>query len=107
MAFDLTPHPIVQAPMAGGATTPELVAAVSNVGGLGSLAGVMLPPDKLGEEIRKIRALTDRPFNVNPFVLKPVEVSQAELQTALERLQPIRAELGLLPPGLEVPPVTP
>ena len=30
-------HPIVQAPMAGGATTPELVAAVSNAGGLGSL----------------------------------------------------------------------
>jgi nitronate monooxygenase len=74
------------------------VAAVSNAGGLGSLAGVMLPPDKLREEIRKIRALTDRPFNVNLFVLKPVEVSQEELQTALGRLQPIRAELGL-PPG--------
>ena len=29
-------HPIVQAPMAGGPTTPELVAAVSNAGGLGS-----------------------------------------------------------------------
>ncbi|GEM85034.1 NAD(P)H-dependent flavin oxidoreductase [Meiothermus hypogaeus] len=98
MAFDLTPHPIVQAPMAGGATTPELVAAVSNVGGLGSLAGVMLSPERLREEIRTIRTLTDRPFNVNLFVLKPVEVSQAELQTALERLQPIRAELGL-PPG--------
>lgn len=30
--------PIIQAPMAGGVTTPELVAAVSNAGGLGSLA---------------------------------------------------------------------
>lgn len=98
MAFDLTPHPIIQAPMAGGATTPELVAAVSRAGGLGSLAGVMLPPDKLREEIRKIRALTDRPFGVNLFVLKPVTVAQAELEAAMERLQPIRAELGL-PPG--------
>lgn len=98
MAFDLTLHPIIQAPMAGGATTPELVAAVSNAGGLGSLAGVMLPPERLREEIRKIRTLTDRPFNVNLFVLKPVAVAQAELEAAMERLQPIRAELGL-PPG--------
>lgn len=30
-------YPIIQAPMAGGATTPELIAAVSNAGGLGSL----------------------------------------------------------------------
>ena len=38
--------PIIQAPMAGGATTPELVAAVSNSGGLGSLgAGYMAADD--------------------------------------------------------------
>ncbi|GIW25866.1 nitronate monooxygenase family protein [Meiothermus sp.] len=98
MPYTLTPHPILQAPMAGGATTPELVAAVSNAGGLGSLAGVMLSPEKLREEIRKIRTLTDRPFSVNLFVLKPVAVAQAELEAAMERLQPIRAELGL-PPG--------
>lgn len=98
MAFDPIPQPIIQAPMAGGATTPELVAAVSNAGGMGSLAGVMLPPERLREEIQKIRTLTDRPFNVNLFVLKPVPVAQAELEAAMERLQPIRAELGL-PPG--------
>lgn len=81
--------------MAGGATTPELVAAVSNAGGLGSLAGVSLSPERLREEIGRIRALTPRPFNVNLFVLKPVRVIPKELQMALRYLEPIRAELGL------------
>src|ERR671919_558621 len=56
-------YPIVQAPMAG-ATTPELVAAVSNAGGLGSLGAALLPPDELRRSIGEIRRLTDRPFNV-------------------------------------------
>jgi nitronate monooxygenase len=97
MPYTLTPHPIVQAPMAGGATTPELVAAVSNAGGLGSLAGASLSPDRLREEIGRIRALTTRPFNVNLFVQKPVQVTPQELRLALERLEPFRAELGLPP----------
>jgi nitronate monooxygenase len=97
MPFPLTRYPIIQAPMAGGATTPELVAAVSNAGGLGSLAGVMLSPDRLREAIRQIRRLTDQPFNVNLFVLEPVEVEPGMLEAALDRLQPIRAELGLPP----------
>src|SRR5215210_2674127 len=59
--------PIVQAPMAGGPTTPELVAAVSNAGGLGSLGAAYLQPTQLDEAIRAIRALTDRPFAVNLF----------------------------------------
>lgn len=95
MPYTLTPYPIIQAPMAGGATTPELVAAVSNAGGLGSLAGVLLSPDKLAEEIRRIRTRTGRPFNVNLFVLKTVQATSEDLRTAMERLEPIRAELGL------------
>ena len=59
-------YPIVQAPMAP-YTTPELVAAVSNAGGLGTLAAAMMPPDALREAIEAIRALTDRPFGVNLF----------------------------------------
>ncbi|MGZ3585380.1 MAG: nitronate monooxygenase, partial [Ktedonobacterales bacterium] len=47
--------PIIQAPMAGGPTTPELVAAVSNAGGLGSLGAAYLAPDVLRETIRQIR----------------------------------------------------
>ncbi len=47
--------PIIQAPMAGGATTPELVAAVSNSGGLGSLGAGYMRPDEIRQAIIKIR----------------------------------------------------
>lgn len=63
--------PIVLSPMAGGPSTPELAAAVSEAGGLGSLAGAMLSPDELREAIRRTRALTDAPFAVNVFAPLP------------------------------------
>ena len=61
--LDLT-APVVQAPV-GSATTPELVAAVSNAGGLGMLALTWTPAGSVRESIRATRALTDRPFGVN------------------------------------------
>jgi enoyl-[acyl-carrier protein] reductase II len=45
--------------------TAELVAAVSNAGGLGVMGGVAYSPDVLRREIRKVRALTDKPFGVD------------------------------------------
>jgi phosphoribosylaminoimidazole-succinocarboxamide synthase len=59
-------HPVIQAPMAR-VTTPELVAAVCEAGALGSLGAAMSSPDGLREDIRAVRALTDRPFAVNLF----------------------------------------
>lgn len=91
-------HAIIQAPMAGGMTTPALVAAVSNAGALGSLAGAMLSPDKLLEDVRAIRALTPRPFGINLFVLETPTPAADDVARAIARLDPIRAELGL-PPG--------
>ncbi|WP_377271205.1 nitronate monooxygenase [Peterkaempfera sp. SMS 1(5)a] len=61
------PHPVVQAPMAGGASTPALTAAVSGAGGLGFLAGGYTSPQALREEIALTRTLTDAPFGVNVF----------------------------------------
>ena len=55
-------YPIIQAPMAGGPGTPQLVAAVSNAGGLGTLAGSYLHPEPLRQAIAEVRTLTDRPF---------------------------------------------
>jgi nitronate monooxygenase len=60
-------HPIVQAPMGGGPSTPELAAAVSNAGGLGFLAAGYLTVDAVREQIGAVRALTDRPFGINLF----------------------------------------
>lgn len=64
-------RPILQAPMAGGWTTPALVAAVSRAGGLGSIAGAMLTPDVLRAQIREVRGSTDQPFAVNLFAPLP------------------------------------
>jgi nitronate monooxygenase len=63
--------PIIQAPMAGGVSTARLTAAVSEAGGLGSVAGGLLPPDELRTAIRDVRALTDRPYAVNLFAPLP------------------------------------
>jgi nitronate monooxygenase len=93
-------RPILQAPMAGGPTTTALVAAVSNAGGLGSLGAAYLPPEKLREQVREIRTLTDRPFNVNLFVPSSFEVDLEEIGRANELLGPYREELGICSPGM-------
>ena len=68
MILDELRHPIVQAPMAGGASTPELVAAVSGAGGLGFLAAGYRIPRDVRDQIHAVRELTDKPFGVNIFV---------------------------------------
>jgi len=60
-------HPIIQAPMGGGGSTPEMVAAVSNAGGLGSLACAYLTPPQIAEAIAEVRRRTAKPFGVNLF----------------------------------------
>ncbi|MFD1820740.1 nitronate monooxygenase [Pseudarcicella hirudinis] len=59
-------YPVIQAPMLG-ATTPEMVAKISNLGGLGSLPVGGLSPAKTAELIRKTKTLTNQPFAVNLF----------------------------------------
>lgn len=60
--------PIVQAPI-GSASTPELVAAVSNAGGLGVLSLTWRSPGEARELIHQTKALTDRPFGINLVLL--------------------------------------
>ncbi|MEO6029122.1 MAG: nitronate monooxygenase [Candidatus Binatia bacterium] len=59
--------PILQAGMST-FTSAELVAAVSNAGGLGILGALLRPPDQLRAEIQRIRTLTTRPFGVNHVI---------------------------------------
>ncbi len=61
-------RPVVQAPMAGGPSTPALAAAVSEAGGLGCLAAGYRSPEAVREEVRAVRALTGQRFAVNVFV---------------------------------------
>jgi NAD(P)H-dependent flavin oxidoreductase YrpB (nitropropane dioxygenase family) len=65
-------YPVILAgmgPVAGGLTGPvataPLVAAVSNAGGLGVIGGAGFSAERLREEIRKVRSMTDKPFGVD------------------------------------------
>ena len=65
--------PVVAAPMAGGPSTPELVAAVGAAGGLGLLAAGYKTPEAMAAEIDRVRALNDAVFGVNVFVPAPAD----------------------------------
>ena len=95
-------HPVVLAPMAGGPSTPELAAAVSNAGGFGSLAGAYLAPDEITEAVRRTRALTDRPFSINLFA-GGGEERAVDPGPMLAILSEIHKELGLPPPVAPTP----
>ena len=62
-------HPIVQAPMAGGPSTPALAASVSTAGGLGFLAAGYKPVEAVQRELAEIGALLagSAPYGVNLF----------------------------------------
>jgi nitronate monooxygenase len=99
--LDGCPIPIVLAPLAGGPSTPELAAAVSEAGGLGFLAAGYLSGAELAVRCRRVRELTGRPFGVNLFVLGPEEeASQTEdrvnqyARTIAADVRSIGAELG-------------
>jgi nitronate monooxygenase len=82
-------HPIVQAPMAGGPSTVELAAAVSDAGGLGFLAAGYRDPEELRYEIQAMRG---RVFGVNLFVPGRDEVDSSALAAYVESLGPGAAE---------------
>ena len=90
-------YPILQAPMAGGPGTPQLVAAVSSAGGLGCLAGGYLHAEPLRQAIAAVRTLTDQPFAVNLSAASPAKPDPVRIARARELLTPFRAELGLPP----------
>lgn len=86
--------PIVQAPMAGGVSTPELAAAVSETGGLGFLAAGYLPAGRVREQITAVRALTTQPFGVNLFVPGDPEADREALARYRDRLEAEAALYG-------------
>lgn len=98
-------HPVIQAPMGGGPSTPELVAAVSNAGGLGSLGAAYLSPDQITEAIRRIKSLTSKPFNVNLFAGGYEAKADHDPKPMLAVLAEIHGALGLPAPILpQLPP---
>ncbi|WP_447037360.1 nitronate monooxygenase [Streptomyces sp. DSM 118878] len=83
---DLCRCPIVQAPMAGGASGPQLAAAVSEAGGLGFLAAGYKTADGMYQEIKQLRGLTARPFGVNLFMPQPDSADAAAVEVYRNQL---------------------
>lgn len=96
-------YPLFLAGMAGGPSTVELVAAVSDAGGLGTLGAAYMEPSAIRQSIQDIRKLTDKPFAVNLFASFPSKVSDnqdriGEVQHELNRM---RQTLGISEAGAD------
>jgi nitronate monooxygenase len=90
--FDQLALPLIQAPMAGGITTPQLVAAVANHGGVGSFGFAYSTPEKIHADLMAVQTLTSGPINANFFVFSPVRLPSDETQ--INAMQALRS-LGI------------
>ena len=87
--------PVVQAPMAGGPSTPTLAAAVSGVGGLGFLAAGYKTPEGVLAVIITTRELTQQPFGVNVFAPSGSPADRDLVDRYADRLRDQAAALGV------------
>ncbi|TWT04250.1 nitronate monooxygenase [Planococcus sp. CPCC 101016] len=87
-------YPIIQAGMAGGPTTVELVVEVSEAGGLGTLGAAYMTPDALRQTIREIRSKTKKNFGVNIFAAT-VNDDFSRLAEVQKALSPFRSQLEI------------
>jgi nitronate monooxygenase len=102
------PLPIIQAPMAGGPSSQELVAACSAAGALGCFGFAYTQPAEMEKQAAWVRAKTPRPFLVNLFASpQPGEIPPAEQRPVLDALAGYYAEFGLPAPEPAKPPYAP
>lgn len=87
--LDMLEVPIIAAPMAGGPSTPALVAALCAAGGTGFLAAGYTSASQMADQIDQVRCLTDRPFGVNLFVPNDDPVDDRALESYRQVLSPL------------------
>lgn len=87
--------PIVQAPMAGGPSTPELAAAVNAADGFGYVAAGYLSPESLSDVLDRTRRLTDAPIGVNLFVPGPPDADDSAIAAYATELAPQARRFGV------------
>ena len=93
-------YPIIQAPMVG-VSTPQLAAAVSNAGGLGSLGLGAMNAEQAAAQIRQTRQLTEKPFGVNLFCHPPAKADPDRESAWLSHLAGHFEQFGVsTPPSL-------
>ena len=95
-------YPIIQGPFGGGPSTVELVAAVSNAGGLGSFGAYGLSAEQIEEVTGEIAQSTPASFAVNLWVgthdIPESEMSSEQFEEAVARLQPLYEKFGVRAP---------
>ena len=99
-------YPNHSSPDGWSATTPELVAAVSNAGGLGSLGAGYMTADEIRISIKQIRQLTDKPFAVNLFIPEKHHATARQIEDAIEAVNSASNQTGINIPSI-TPPYTP
>jgi len=96
-------YPILQGPFGGGLSSAELVAAVSNKGGLGGYGAYTLSPEEIFEVNNKIKAATNRPYNINLWVsdndVPNGTVTDEQYEQAKKIFKPYFDEVGTDLPG--------
>ncbi len=100
-------HPIILAPMAGAGGTPELVAVVSNAGGLGSWGGAYSTPQQILDTAKQIRGLTDKPFALNLFAGGYEPQRHVDPAPMLALVKRVHDALGLPSPVVPPNPASP
>jgi nitronate monooxygenase len=100
--------PIIAAPMAGGPSTQELVAACSAAGVLGSFGCAYTQPAEMKRQAEWVRTRTREPFGINLFVApQPDPIPPDAQRAALDAVAAYYTELGLPPPGPVTAPYAP
>ncbi|HZM35723.1 MAG TPA: nitronate monooxygenase [Burkholderiales bacterium] len=100
--------PVIQAPMAGGASSQELVAACSAAGALGSFGFASTQPDEMKSQVAWVRQQTDQPIGINLIVSPlPAPIDAASQRGALNAVAHYYTELGLPAPTPVAAPYAP
>src|SRR3954447_12301085 len=86
--------PVLAAPMAGGPSTPALVASAAQAGSLGFLAAGYKSPQVLADQIREVRTSTSV-FGVNVFAPNAVPVDPSEFRRYAQAIQPVADRYGI------------
>ncbi|MBB5624263.1 nitronate monooxygenase [Pedobacter cryoconitis] len=98
-------YPILSGPMGGGFSTPELLAAVSNAGGLGSFGAYTLEPEQILAAAQIIKTKTDKPYNINLWVsdvdASLIDYPTEKIEKVKQLFKPYFDELSIPLPDLD------
>jgi nitronate monooxygenase len=100
-------YPILQGPFGGGLSSVELVSTVSNAGGLGGYGAYTLPPQEMVDLNNQIKAVTNKPYNINLWVSDTDaingRVTDEQYARAVQLFKPYFEEAGIALPEKPAP----